>query len=98
MRLLRDLIFPGGLMPHGHSCLSIPITRVRFTCKRGDTSSSKEEKDLTANCDLGVGNYTCKPVRFEKFRKAVHTLGLYWLMVNQTPPRQSMTDCTEKPA
>jgi hypothetical protein len=98
MQFLRDLISPGGFMPRGHSCLSISITRVRFTRKWGDTASSKEEKDLTATCDLGVGNCTHKPVDFEKFRKAVHTLALYWLMVNQTPPRQSMTDCTEKPA
>jgi hypothetical protein len=98
MQFLRDLIFPGGFMPHGHTCLSIPIARVHFTRKRRGISSSKEERDLTATCDLGVGNHPRKPVDFEKFHKAVHTLALYWLMVNQTPPRQSMTDCTEKPA
>jgi CheY-like chemotaxis protein len=61
-------------------------------------TSSKEESDLTASYDLGVNSYIQKPVDFEEFREAVHTLALYWLLVNQPPPRQAMTDYTEKSA
>jgi two-component system, response regulator len=61
-------------------------------------TSSKEERDLTASYDLGVNSYVQKPVDFEHFREAVDTLALYWLMVNQPPPRQAMPNGTEKSA
>lgn len=61
-------------------------------------TSSKEERDLTASYDLGANSYIQKPVEFDQFRETVHTLALYWLMVNQAPPRQAMTHCTEKSA
>jgi two-component system response regulator len=59
---------------------------------------SKEERDLTASYDLGANSYVQKPVDFEHFREAVDTLALYWLMVNQPPPRQAMANRTEKSA
>jgi two-component system response regulator len=61
-------------------------------------TSSKEERDLTACYELGVNSYIQKPVDFEQFREAVHTLALYWLLVNQPPPRRSLPDRTEKRA
>jgi hypothetical protein len=33
----------------------------------------------------GVNSYIQKPVDFERFRKIVKDLGLYWLVVNQLP-------------
>jgi hypothetical protein len=30
------------------------------------------------------------------FRETMHTLALYWLLVNQPPPRQALTHCTER--
>jgi CheY-like chemotaxis protein len=60
-------------------------------------TSSKEERDLTASYDLGVNSYIQKPVDFDQFRETVHTLALYWLMVNQPPARQVMANCMEKP-
>ncbi len=48
-------------------------------------TSSKEEKDIIESHRLGVNSYIVKPVGFENFSKTVSDLGLYWLLVNQTP-------------
>lgn len=59
-------------------------------------TSSREDKDLIASYDLGVNSYIQKPVDFDRFRETVHTLGLYWLLVNQAPPQQTLASLTEK--
>jgi hypothetical protein len=38
---------------------------------------------------LGVNSYIQKPVDFVQFRQIVQQLGLYWLVVNLAPPRES---------
>src|SRR6202165_1476433 len=48
-------------------------------------TSSREERDLVEGYNLGVNSYIQKPVDFDQFRTTVRTLGLYWLMVNQSP-------------
>jgi len=49
-------------------------------------TSSKEDRDLVDSYKYGVNSYIQKPVDFDQFRETVKQLGLYWLVVNQTPP------------
>jgi two-component system response regulator len=52
-------------------------------------TSSREEKDLARSYEIGVNSYIQKPVDFDCFLKTVDTLGLYWLVMNQSPPLQA---------
>lgn len=48
-------------------------------------TSSQEEKDIIESYKLGVNSYVTKPIEFEKFVTIVSNLGLYWILVNQSP-------------
>jgi two-component system, response regulator len=50
-------------------------------------TSSKEEQDLAQSYALGANSYMRKPVDFVQFTEAVRNLGLYWLVLNEAPPR-----------
>jgi two-component system response regulator len=47
-------------------------------------TSSKEEEDIIRSYALGANGYVRKPVEFDAFNDAVKTLGLYWLLLNET--------------
>jgi len=49
-------------------------------------TSSREEKDLIRSYDLGVNAFVVKPVDFGQFLEAIHTLGIFWAIVNEAPP------------
>lgn len=50
-------------------------------------TSSKEERDLIQGYSLGANSYIRKPVDFDKFNEAIRQLGIYWLDINEAPPR-----------
>jgi len=47
-------------------------------------TSSREEKDMIKSYNYGVNSYVVKPIKFENFSEAVSSLGLYWLLINES--------------
>jgi two-component system, response regulator len=50
-------------------------------------TSSNEEPDRINAYGLGANSYVRKPVDFDQFVAAAAQLGLYWLVLNEPPPR-----------
>jgi CheY-like chemotaxis protein len=48
-------------------------------------TSSNEERDIVGSYDLGANSYLRKSVDFIQFIEAVRQLGLYWLVLNESP-------------
>lgn len=49
-------------------------------------TSSNEDQDRLKGYSLGANSYVRKPVDFDEFVKAAGQLGLYWLLLNESPP------------
>jgi two-component system, response regulator len=52
-------------------------------------TSSSEEDDLSTAYNLHANSYIRKPLDFDQFSEAVRQLGLYWLVLNQLPLKQT---------
>ena len=50
-------------------------------------TSSSEDEDMLRSYRFGANSYVRKPVEFGTFAQAVSQLGLYWMLLNQPPPR-----------
>lgn len=50
-------------------------------------TSSKEDRDMVEAYNNHVNSYIRKPVDFVQFSEAIRLLGLYWLVINEMPPR-----------
>ena len=55
-------------------------------------TSSREDPDVIETYKLGVNSYIVKPVEFENFSEAVCSLGMYWLLLNESPIRPADDD------
>lgn len=49
-------------------------------------TSSDEQRDIVESYQFGANSYVRKPVEFNEFMEAVQQLGLYWMLVNTSPP------------
>jgi CheY-like chemotaxis protein len=55
-------------------------------------TSSREEQDILKSYSLRVNSYVRKPVDFTQFTEAVKHLGMYWLLLNEIPPRGTVSE------
>ena len=51
-------------------------------------TSSKQERDLIESYKLGPNSYISKPVDFAQFTEAIRQLGLYWMVLNESLPKE----------
>lgn len=55
-------------------------------------TSSSEDEDVITSYELGANSYVRKPVGFADFTEAIRSLGLYWMLLNKSPPERSPPD------
>ena len=48
-------------------------------------TTSSQDRDRIESYQLGANSYVRKPVEFNQFMVAIQQLGLYWLILNETP-------------
>ena len=48
-------------------------------------TASRKEQDIVEAYNLGVNSYIVKPIDFDQFVETARQLGLYWLLLNETP-------------
>lgn len=54
-------------------------------------TSSDEERDIVESYELGANAYVRKPVAVEDFFQATRLLGMFWLVLNNSPRPESRT-------
>ena len=64
------------IVKHDAKLKSVPIVVL---------TSSREEQDIVESYNVGVNAYVVKPVEFESFLEVVRQLGLFWVVLNQSP-------------
>ena len=52
-------------------------------------TSSREDQDLISSYSLGVNAYVVKPLGFHEFIDAIKVLGAFWVVLNESAPRDS---------
>jgi two-component system, response regulator len=50
-------------------------------------SASDKAEDILQGYNTGANSYVLKPTSFSQFSDTVQSLGLYWLVLNETPPQ-----------
>jgi two-component system response regulator len=50
-------------------------------------TSSKLDEDILASYRGGANAFVRKPVQFTEFADVVGTLGMFWMLLNEQPPR-----------
>jgi two-component system response regulator len=55
-------------------------------------TTSSEETDIVNSYRLGANSFVRKPVVFGDFLHAAKVLGVYWLVINQSPPEWHAED------
>ena len=53
-------------------------------------TSSVQEQDIIRGYALGCNSYIRKPVDFSQFSSTVHSLGQYWMVLNEPPRMEGM--------
>ncbi len=48
-------------------------------------TSSNEDPDIKKCYELGANSYIVKPVHFSGFAESIKNIGLYWILLNQSP-------------
>ena len=49
-------------------------------------TTSVQQEDILAGYNGGANAYVRKPVSFADFARAVHTIGMFWLLLAEPPP------------